>query len=104
MRKIILGVAMLSALVVAAAVPVGAFANDDGHAPVRGPSAQRAKVAALAAVGGGRVHSVHREREHGVLLWEVTVVKKNGRTLDVHLNPSFKFVGLEDDSESENGE
>jgi len=93
------------ALTFAAVVGVGAgglgIAQALGQAPgehgdqqVTGPGAERARSAALEAVGGGRVVTVEREDE-GDSAWEVEVVRSDGREVEVELDGSFARVSID---------
>src|SRR5215207_2155044 len=62
----------------------------------------RAGRAAVAHLGGGTANEVERGDEEGA--WEVEVTKANGETVDVHLDTSYKFLSVEDDSEDESGD
>jgi hypothetical protein len=64
---------------------------------VSGPSADRAKAAALANLGSGTANSVERDSENGAT-WEVEVTK-NGKTVDVRLDADYKVIVVEGDSE-----
>jgi hypothetical protein len=75
----------------------GAF--DDGDAGISGPAAERAKAAALAITGGGTANAVERDSEEGAT-YEVEVTRKDGTTVDVRLDESFKLVTIDGDSEA----
>jgi hypothetical protein len=96
-------VAIIAAAVVSAAVVAGggvAFAlNDDGDANATGPEADRAVAAALAHVGGS-AQGVERE---GGASWEVEVVTKAGRPVEVLLDGRFRVVAVEGDAEDHDG-
>jgi outer membrane lipoprotein SlyB len=71
--------------------------GDDGS--VTGPGADKAKAAAVAALGGGTANAVERDNEHGAS-WEVEVTKSNGQTVDVRLDANYKLLVVDGDSES----
>ena len=73
-------------------------AEDDAREQAGGPQAERAKAAALDATGGGRANSVERDSEAGAT-WEVEVTKRDGSTVDVRLDASYRVVVIEGDSE-----
>jgi hypothetical protein len=75
----------------------GAF--DDGDAGISGPAAERAKAAALAITGGGTANAVERDSEQGAT-YEVEVTRRDGTTVDVRLDESFKLVVIDGDSEA----
>jgi hypothetical protein len=74
----------------------GAF--DDGEGNLGGPQADNAKAAALRITGGGRVNAVERDSEKGAT-YEVEVTRKDGSTVDVRLDESYKLVVVDGDSE-----
>jgi hypothetical protein len=90
----------------AVALGGGAYAwaggGDDGEGKANGPGADRARRAAVAHLGGGTANEVERGDEEGA--WEVEVTKANGETVDVHLDTSYKFLSVEDDTEHESGD
>ena len=101
-----------AALVVLAALAGGgvawATAGDDDE-NVTGPAADRARAAALAYVGDGRVIGVEQESESGGV-WEVEVTRPSGATVEVVLDKNYSVVssGNEEDQddagEDESGE
>jgi hypothetical protein len=76
--------------------------NDDGEASVTGPEADRAVAAALAHVGGGSAQGVEREGG-GSASWEVEVVTRAGRPVEVLLDGRFRVVAVEGDTEDHDG-
>jgi hypothetical protein len=75
--------------------------SDEPDERVIGPGAERARSAAVEAVGGGRVVGLEREDERGVA-WEVEVVRNDGSEVEVELDGSFERVSV--DREDANGE
>jgi uncharacterized membrane protein YkoI len=73
-------------------------AEDDVREQAGGPQAERATAAALDATGGGRANSVERDSEAGAT-WEVEVTKRDGSTVDVRLDASYRVVVIEVESE-----
>jgi hypothetical protein len=100
---IVAGVAVLAALVLGGAAIAGSAGvfDDDGEAQLTGPSADRAKAAAL-KITGGKANAVERDSEDGAT-YEVEVTKANGETVDVRLDASFNRVAVEGDSEEDDG-
>jgi hypothetical protein len=101
---IVAGIAVLAALAlggVAIAGSAGVF-DDDGEAQLTGPSADRAKAAALKITGGGKANAVERDSEDGAT-YEVEVTRHDGKTVDVRLDASFNRVAVEGDSEQDDG-
>ena len=78
----------------AGALRVAQTAGDDSDEPVGGPEAKRAERAAIDAVGGGRVVGVEREDEGGVA-WEVEVVQRDGREVEVDLDRGLEQVAID---------
>jgi hypothetical protein len=74
-----------------------AVGGDDEQAT--GPDADRAKQAAVKAVGGGRAVGVEREDEGGAA-WEVEVQRGSG-TVEVKLSDDLSAVSREADDDSE---
>jgi hypothetical protein len=101
-RRILTIVTGLVAVVVLAlggaaiARATGAFDDDEGN--LRGPQADSAKAAALRITGGGTVNAVERDSEKGAT-YEVEVTRKDGSTVDVRLDASYKLVVVDGDSE-----
>jgi len=79
-----------------------AIAGSGDDASVSGPNADKAKAAALANLGGGTANSVERDNENGAT-WEVEVTK-DGKTVDVRLDASYKVIVVEGDSEQNDGQ
>jgi hypothetical protein len=98
-------------LVIAAAVAmllalggVGiAYANGgDSEEQVTGPDAEKAKSAAIAAVGGGTVTEVERDDGYGTGVFEVEVKRDDGSQVEVHLDGELNVVGQEADEDGPN--
>ncbi len=101
----------LRTLVIAAAVAMLlalggagiAYANGgDSEEQVTGPEAQKAKSAAIAAVGGGTVTEVERDDGNGTGAFEVEVTRDDGSQLEVHLNGGYDVVGQAADEDGPN--
>ncbi|MDQ4054266.1 MAG: PepSY domain-containing protein [Actinomycetota bacterium] len=56
----------------------------------------RARAAALEAVGGGEVTDTEKGDEEGA--YEIEVTKDDGTEVDVHLDESFEVISVEDES------
>jgi hypothetical protein len=99
-----------AALIVLAALAGGgvawATAGDDDE-NVTGPGADKARAAALAHVGDGRVIAVERESEEGAA-WEVEVARADGSMVEVVLDADFGVVATaneeDEDKSGEDGE
>jgi uncharacterized membrane protein YkoI len=98
---------VIAAGVVAMLVALGgagiAYANG-GHSEeqLTGPEAEKAKSAAVAAVGGGTVTEVERDDGNGTGAFEVEVTREDGSQLEVHLDGDYNVVGQEADEDGPN--
>jgi hypothetical protein len=83
-----------------------AYANGgDSEEQVTGPDAQKAKRAAIAAVGGGALTEVERDDGYGTSgVYEVEVTREDGSQVEVHLDGDFNVVGQEADEDGSNDE
>lgn len=100
--KIGAGLALFAAL--AGGGAAWATAGDSGEGPVGGPAAERARAAALAHVGSGRVTEVERDSEGGAA-WEVEVARPDGSRVEVTLDASYTVVAAaSEESEDDGGE
>jgi uncharacterized membrane protein YkoI len=87
-----------------------AYANGgaDSEEQLTGPDAQKAKSAAIAAVGGGTVTEVERDDgddgygTSGGGVYEVEVTRDNGSQVEVHLDGDYNVVGQEADEDGAN--
>jgi hypothetical protein len=100
--------------------------NEAEEQQLTGPAAERAKAAALAEVGGGKVTDVSSETEEASepkeanepkdeadpayqsrIAYSVEVTKSDGSAVDVHLDKQFKVLGTEkavqDEQDGEHG-
>jgi hypothetical protein len=65
----------------------GTAAHEDAEKAVTGSAAEKAKAAALAAVGSGTAGEV--TTDYFGTGYEVTVTKSDGTTVEIHLDSSF---------------
>jgi hypothetical protein len=80
-----------------------AYANGgDSGEQVTGPDAQKAKSAAIAAVGDGTVTEVERDDGMGTSVFEVEVKREDGSQVEVHLDGDLNVVGQEADEDGPN--
>ena len=80
-----------------------AYANGgDSEEQLTGPDAQKAKSAAIAAVGGGTVTEVERDDGNGTGVFEVEVKRDDGSQVEVHLDRDLNVVGQEADEDGPN--
>lgn len=102
-KLLIAGAAAL--LVAAGGVGIAQAVGGDSEEQVTGPEADRAKRAALKAVGGGQAVGVERGDDDGAA-WEVEV-QRDGREMEVNLDSDLQPVGSatgDDGGETDNGE
>jgi Peptidase propeptide and YPEB domain len=87
-------VAIAAGATVLAAGGVGiAYAVSGGEEQVTGPSAEKAKAAALKAVGGGTVLEIEQQDGDGAGAYEVEVKRPNGSTVEVYIDNQFGPAG-----------
>jgi uncharacterized membrane protein YkoI len=80
-----------------------AYANGgDSEEQLTGPDAEKAKSAAIAAVGGGTVSEVERDDGNGTGAFEVEVTREDGSQLEVHLDGDYNVVGQQADEDGPN--
>jgi hypothetical protein len=95
---------LVIAAVVAVLLALGgagiAYANGGGSEErLTGPQAQKAKSAAIAAVGGGNVTEVERDDGNGTGAFEVEVTREDGSQVEVHLDGAHNVVGQQADED-----
>jgi uncharacterized membrane protein YkoI len=98
---------VIAAAVVAMLLALGgagiAYANGgDSEEQLTGPEAEKAKSAAIAAVGGGTVSGVERDDGMGTGAFEVEVTRNDGSQLEVHLDGDLNVVGQQADEDGPN--
>jgi hypothetical protein len=99
-RKLIaLAVAALAVAAGGAAYASGVADDDATDTPITGAALAKARAAALAHTGGGRVGETEIGDEES--LYEVEVTLPNGDQVDVQLDESFRVVGSEGDGADE---
>jgi uncharacterized membrane protein YkoI len=75
----------------------------DSEEQVTGPDAEKAKSAAIAAVGGGgTVSEVERDDGNGTSAFEVEVKRDDGSQVEVHLDRDLNVVGQQADEDGPN--
>jgi hypothetical protein len=99
-KLLIVGAAVL--LVAAGGVGIAQAVGGDSEEQVTGPEADRAKRAAVEAVGGGHVVGVEREDDGGAA-WEVEV-RKGDREVEVKLDSNMRSVGSETEDDGDRAE
>jgi uncharacterized membrane protein YkoI len=98
---------VITAAVVAMLLALGgagiAYANGgDSEEQVRGPDAEKAKSAAIGAVGGGTVTEVEPDDGISTGVYEVEVTRDDGSQVEVHLDGDYNVVGQETDEDGPN--
>jgi len=68
----------------------GTAAHEDAEKPVTGDAAEKAKAAAVKAVGSGTAGDV--TTDYFGKGYEVTVTKSDGSTVEIHLDSSFEVM------------
>lgn len=99
MTFILAGVAALAAFALGGAAIANATQGDEGDEAEQGLSgqvAERAQAAALKETGGGSVTEMERDVEDG-RTYQVEVRKRDGSTIDVDLDSSFRVVATDVD-------
>src|SRR5918995_5404821 len=78
-----------------------AYANGAGsEEQLTGLDAEKAKSAAIAAVGGGTVTEVERDDDgYGPGVFEVEVTRDDGTQVEVHLDGDYKVVSQQADED-----
>ena len=96
--------AAIGALVVALAAigggaAVAAGGDDPGEKPITGAALERAKAAALARTGEGKVTGTEVGDEES--FYEVEITLDDGRQVDLQLDKNFNVVGSESDGRTD---
>jgi uncharacterized membrane protein YkoI len=96
-------IAAAVAMLVALGAAGIAYANGgDSEEQLTGPEGEKAKSAAIAAVGGGTVSEVERDDGNGSGAFEVEVTREDGSQLEVHLDSDYNVVGRQADEDGPN--
>jgi hypothetical protein len=103
-RFVAIGVAVVA--LAAGGVGIAYAVGGDSEEQVTGPNADKAKRAALDAVGGGKVLEVEGQDDDGAGAYEVEVERPDGSQVEVHIGSDFQPVGstADDDTGSESGD
>ena len=94
--------AAVAILVALGGTGIAYAAGGDSEEQLTGPDAQKAKSAAIAAVGGGTVTEVERDDGNVTGVFEVEVTRDDGTQVEVHLDGDYKVVGQEADEDGAN--
>lgn len=99
-RKLV-AVAAAIAAVAAGGVGIAQAVGGGSEEQVTGPSAEKAKSAALKAVGAGTVTEV--ERQEGGRGFEVEVRRNDGSHVDVRVSDRYQSLGTESGEDEKSG-
>jgi hypothetical protein len=91
-RKLIAVIGTVAALGGASA-GIAYAVGGDSDSPATGPDAEKAKRAALQAVGGGVAGEVERQDGDGPAGYEVEVKRNDGSNVELRLDRNFDVVG-----------
>jgi hypothetical protein len=95
-RKAAVVAAVLAVAAIGGGVAIAAGGDDDAtETPITGAALAKAKAAALAETGGGRVTGTEAGDEESA--YEVEVTLPDGSQVDVQLDKGFNVVGSKDD-------
>jgi hypothetical protein len=97
-RKSVAIAAAVAALAAGGLGVATAVGGDDES--LTGPDADRAKSAAMQAVGGGTVTEVEHQDGDGGGVYEVEVKRADGSQVEVHLDGAFNQVGTAADEDA----
>jgi hypothetical protein len=100
-RKLAVAAAVLAGMgAIGGGVAIAAGGDDDAtETPITGAALARAKAAALAHTGAGKVTATEVGDEES--RYEVEVTLPGGKQVDVQLDGSFKVVGAKGDGHDE---
>jgi uncharacterized membrane protein YkoI len=102
LRTLVIAAAVVAMLLALLGAGIAYANGGDSEEQVRGSDAEKAKSAAIAAVGGGTVTEVERDDGNGTGAFEVEVTRENGSQLEVHLDGDYNVVGQEVDEDGPN--
>ena len=96
-RKALIAAAgvLVAAAIGGGAAIAGGIGDDGAGQPITGAALAKARAAALASTGGGRVTGTEVGDEES--LYEVEVTRADGSQVDVQLDSGFNVVGSKDD-------
>ena len=99
LKGIIIGVVVVAALAIGGTAIANNIGGDDDGSDkaITGTALDKAKAAALAHTGGGKVTETEVGDEEGA--YEVEVTMPDGSQVDVHLDKSFHVLGQQGDDD-----
>ena len=102
-RAAVVAALVLATAAVGGGVAIAAAGDDDAtDTPITGAALERAKAAALAHMGGGRVTGTEVGDEES--LYEVEVTLDDGSQVDVQLDGDFEVVSSSADDDKAEGD
>jgi Peptidase propeptide and YPEB domain len=102
LRTLVIAAAVVAMLLALLGAGIAYANGGDSEEQLTGPEAEKAKSAAIAAVGGGTVTEVERDDGNGTGAFEVEVTREDGSQLEVHLDGDYNVVGQEADEDGSN--
>jgi uncharacterized membrane protein YkoI len=99
LKGVIIGFAAVAVLAIGGTAIASSVGGDDDGSDkaITGMALDKAKTAALAHTGGGKVTETEAGDEEGA--YEVEVTMPDGSQVDVHLDKSFQVLGQEGDDD-----
>ena len=94
-KTAIVAAGVLAAAAIGGGAAIAAGGDDGSGSPITGGALAKAKAAALAETGGGKITGTEVGDEESY--YEVEVTKADGSQVDVQLDKSFAVVGSKDD-------
>jgi uncharacterized membrane protein YkoI len=101
-RTLVIAAAVVMVLLALGGAGIAYANGGDSEEQVTGPDAEKAKSAAIEAVGGGTVTEVERDDGNGSAVFEVEVQRDDGSQVEVHLDGELNVVGQEADEDGPN--
>ena len=103
LRTLVIAAAVVAMLVVLGGAGIAYANGGDSEEQLTGPEAEKAKSAAIGAVGGGgTVTEVERDDGNGTGVYEVEVTRDDGSQVEVHLDGDYNVVGQQADEDGPN--
>jgi hypothetical protein len=102
LRTLVIAAAVVAMLLALLGAGIAYANGGDSEEQLTGPEAEKAKSAAIAAVGGGTVTEVERDDGNGTGAFEVEVTREDGSQLEVHLDGDYNVVGQQADEDGAN--
>ncbi len=100
-KTVAIGAAIAALAVAGAGIAYGV--GGGGEEQVTGPDAEKAKAAAIEAVGGGTVTEAEYQEAGSSGAYEVEVQRPDGSQVEVYIDGSFDSVGSAADDDAGEG-